>query len=295
VTILAENPLGGDEGAEARGDAGNDTLLGGSANDTLIGGAGDDLLDGGAGDDVIDATEGQDSVLGGAGDDEITVGVDAELVDAGEGDDLVRLEGADLTFARLEGGEGDDTLFADPEGFGAELYGGNGDDLITGTSSQVSGGDGDDTIIGQHVSVNGDAGDDLIIATDWDGGWGVDAYGGDGDDTLVVSDLLSAGGGDGFDIITPVESESEVPFVDGILDEDLLQIVAPDGVDPASVVVSVSVEYDDYYSRMVTTVLADGIELVQLAHPTDGYELSDINYEVVSEADSAAGVASWTV
>src|SRR6478609_6265541 len=66
--------------AVLRGDAGNDTLIGGSANDRLDGGLGADLLQGGAGNDQFFVALGKDLVAGqydiiegGIGSDELII------------------------------------------------------------------------------------------------------------------------------------------------------------------------------------------------------------------------------
>ncbi|QRE78352.1 type I secretion C-terminal target domain-containing protein (plasmid) [Methylobacterium aquaticum] len=51
------------------GEAGNDSLDGGSGNDTLYGGTGNDTLNGGTGDDYLQDYEGSNSLSGGDGDD----------------------------------------------------------------------------------------------------------------------------------------------------------------------------------------------------------------------------------
>ena len=50
--------------SEAFGDAGNDTLVGGSNADRLLGGAGDDALNGGEGNDFLDGGAGNDWLSG---------------------------------------------------------------------------------------------------------------------------------------------------------------------------------------------------------------------------------------
>jgi surface-anchored protein len=91
------------------GDAGNDTIIGGSGNDRIHGGAGIDVIYGGAGDDQIFGEADIDFLYGETGND---------LLNGGDGlDYLYGGSGADL----LIGGNGSDYLFGE-----------GGDDLIVG-------------------------------------------------------------------------------------------------------------------------------------------------------------------
>ena len=55
----------------ARGDAGNDTLIGGAGRDDLNGGAGLDTVAGGDGDDSLNGGDGPDTISGGGGNDTV--------------------------------------------------------------------------------------------------------------------------------------------------------------------------------------------------------------------------------
>ena len=71
-----------------RGDAGNDSLVGGLGNDTLDSGDGNDTVEGGGDDDSVSGGKGNDTLDGGGGRDTIAGGV---------GDDVIRGGGTDFT------------------------------------------------------------------------------------------------------------------------------------------------------------------------------------------------------
>jgi Ca2+-binding RTX toxin-like protein len=171
------------------GRAGNDTLLGGDGDDAgfydgfvrgllvsargLTGGAGDDSLDGGLGNDVLRGGSGRDTLMGGDGDDQIWTEGSFES-DDGQAD-----------VARA--GVGNDTIFG---GTADSLYGGVGDDLLSGNvaCAVIDGGAGRDTLsIGSTVLPGG--------ATP------VRGFGGEGDDTItgVASGSAEIDGGLGSD------------------------------------------------------------------------------------------------
>ena len=91
------------------GDAGNDTILGGSCAEIIHGGAGDDKLIGNGGKDYLCGGQGNDRLEGCQGDD---------LLDGGQGRD------------HLLGGLGADTLLSALDGFVDRLDGGGGLDTI---------------------------------------------------------------------------------------------------------------------------------------------------------------------
>lgn len=126
----ANEVVGGEGGDFLSGRAGQDALLGGADRDSLFGGGGADLLTGGsaddlarglAGRDVLDGGRGRDSLSAGEGDDDLRgrsgsdflLGDDGrDAFDAGTGDDVIT--SADGTSERVECGDGDDTVLADP-------------------------------------------------------------------------------------------------------------------------------------------------------------------------------------
>jgi len=189
---------------EMRGNAGSDTLIGGSCNDILRGGAGDDVLIGGPGNDVLYGENGNDDLRGGAGTDVLYTGSGADTADGGEGDnDKVVLGDPDSAADHVEGGAGSgDTLILEngygtfemdaPHGF-EQFVGGDGNDHIDWSAATVPvvlrGNGGDDTLTGGSANdlLTGGAGNDVL-------------YGGGGDDTLYGDDgtnhLIGGGGND---------------------------------------------------------------------------------------------------
>ena len=205
--------------ATLEGDAGRDTLIGGDERDTLHGGSGDDridagsgddYLDGGPGDDVIRGEDGNDILYGGAGvDDEVGAGDDD--LDGGPGNDTLSDEDRlsrvqDVGPDRLVGGTGVDLVYSyidrdqdvvvdlsDDAGDGEPgendvlvnvegLYGGRGDDILTGDGDDnvLAGGLGEDVMRGRggddridHLgddSATGDRGNDTVVSTAWSAG-----------------------------------------------------------------------------------------------------------------------------
>ncbi len=166
--------LDGDAGDDVLvGGAGNDTLIGDAGRDTLIGGTGDDQIEGGDGNDALTGGDGNDRIDGGNGNDTIAGGAGNDSIYGGDGNDSIT-GGAGNTLVR--GGDGNDTIIGEYNTLSAELYGDNGNDLITGSDGNdtLNGGNGNDTL-------NGGQGNDVIL-----GGNGSDILaGGAGDDTLT--------------------------------------------------------------------------------------------------------------
>lgn len=177
------------------GEAGNDTLTGGtlnggSGNDTLNGTANPDQLDGGAGDDTLNGGDGFDSLIGGPGADTLNGG------DNG-GDVAIYSERTAGVTVDLDGVTGDDGEPGEGDSVGADvemIEGGAGTDILAGnaSSNELRGNGGNDTF-------NGLEGDDVLWA---------DA----GSDTFH--------GGSGNDVVTyAARSESLVIDVDGVADD----------------------------------------------------------------------------
>ncbi len=174
------------------GDAGNDTLTGGSLADTINGGDGTDSLIGGAGNDKLYGQDGDnDALCGGTGSD---------LLDGGTGTGDKVVESYNVSFKltnTLLTGNGTDTL-AGTEA--ASLTGGisaNSIDASAFTAGPVTliGGDGNDTLIGGsgNDSLQGDVGSDVLKGRD-----GNDLLNG-ANDTLTTgtdNDTLNGGNGD---------------------------------------------------------------------------------------------------
>lgn len=95
------------------GGSGNDTLDGGLAADRLSGGRGADSLDGRGGDDRLYGGTGNDYIQGGSGNDVISDRRGSDHFVGGEGDDVI--DSRDGVMDRVDCGEGQDTVAADPE------------------------------------------------------------------------------------------------------------------------------------------------------------------------------------
>ncbi|MEL7498946.1 MAG: CAP domain-containing protein [Planctomycetota bacterium] len=145
------------------GQAGNDTLIGGSAADNIVGGVGDDTLRGNAGDDRIVGAAGNDTMFGDAGNDRMFGSADLNEIYGGADDDVIY------------GGDAIDTIFG--EGGIDQIYALAGNDIINSGTGGVAGSSG----IAQGDLVLGLGGNDQIT-----GGGGLDIFwGGEGDDTLI--------------------------------------------------------------------------------------------------------------
>ena len=81
------NGTGGTSGAMF-GEAGADTLTGGSAGDTLDGGSENDTLTGGAGADILKGGDGNDKLIGGLGNDKLFGGLGNDSLTGGAGNDF---------------------------------------------------------------------------------------------------------------------------------------------------------------------------------------------------------------
>ncbi len=221
------------------GGAGNDKLYGGYGNDTLIGGKGDDYLEGGDGKDtyIWNKGDGNDTIndahsaniaYGWSGVLKLGEGVSAEDIEiTRNGSDLIMIIGEEKERVTVQGwysslcnplekiefADGSAWSSAQINAMSPVLYGTDGDDTITGYSTNdiIYGGDGNDKIYSGdgRDTLTGGAGDDYL-----EGGRGSDTYiwnPGDGNDT--ISDYLYSGG--------------------GVYDTNILKI--GEGVDPAGV------------------------------------------------------------
>jgi serralysin len=218
----SDTVTGGSRSDAIQAGSGNDRADGRGGMDTLWGMTGNDTLRGGTGDDQLWALEGNDRLYGDAGGDDLHGGVGRDHLDGGDGidwlygDDLhegapaadVMLGGTGSDFVNYagytkaltidaDGVKGDDGQAGEHDTIGADvesLFGGTGNDRITGNAGNgsFSGGDGNDVI-------HGGAGVDSI-----NGGEGKDKlYGDAGDDFLDggdydkhVTDLLNGGDND---------------------------------------------------------------------------------------------------
>jgi Ca2+-binding RTX toxin-like protein len=141
-TIYAQTPpsilgAGGAAATYLRGEAGNDTIVGGPVFDDINGNQGNDSLHGGAGDDWVVGGKDDDIQFGDAGNDIVWGNLGNDTLDGGDGNDQVR------------GGQGDDSV-----------SGGAGDDYVSGDrgNDTISGGAGADIFHGSQ-----DAGIDKVL------------------------------------------------------------------------------------------------------------------------------------
>ncbi len=143
------------------GDAGNDTLLGGSKSDIINGGAGNDVLSGGGSNDLIEGGDGTDYVLE-KGDTNFTVnGVTINSVSSGTETPT------NIERIALIGGLGANKLDASLATVAVVLVGGGGNDTLLGGSQAdtLSGGNrNDSTVAGSDGvdSLDGGAGADVL-------------------------------------------------------------------------------------------------------------------------------------
>lgn len=215
-SVNAGNSTGGQRNI-VTGDAGNDTLNGGTNGDRLLGGAGDDTLNGGGSNDTIDGGPGVDRMNGGDGTDTFTTSDTtndgADVIDggflggivtyaartvpvsitfdgiandgaAGENDTLINI-------TQVVGGQNNDTMTGDN---GTTLFfGGPGNDTLDGGggTDAMDGGAGNDTLLGGPGPVGTLADNDLMF-----GGAGTDTarYAGR---AATVTVNLNIGAGDG--------------------------------------------------------------------------------------------------
>jgi Ca2+-binding RTX toxin-like protein len=188
-----ENISGSQDNDVLTGDSGDNQLMGNSGSDTLVGGDGNDSLNGGAGTDMADYS----AVASG-----VTVDLSTGQASGGAGNDSLS------NIEIVQGSAFDDTLTA---GTANHLLGGDGDDLLTASSSGADtfeGGAGNDTLQSAFDSdtLIGGAGDDTLM-----GGSSSDSYIynlGDGNDTIEDS----AGTGDALilDASTSFDSAARV-------------------------------------------------------------------------------------
>ncbi|MEO8676426.1 MAG: hypothetical protein ABI569_12660, partial [Casimicrobiaceae bacterium] len=124
-------------GASLYGEAGDDTLNGGTGTTYMSGGIGNDTVHGGAGYDFAWGEDGDDNLDGGAGNDQFAGGTGGDLLSGDSGDDVLFGEDGDDTLAGgsgrnyLVGGAGNDTYIIDA--------GSDGDTIVDSSGSNVIG------------------------------------------------------------------------------------------------------------------------------------------------------------
>jgi Ca2+-binding RTX toxin-like protein len=195
------------------GDAGNNTLTGGSlrdgiygydGDDTLKGLAGDDYLNGGNGNDTLQGGDGNDYLVGGSGNDSLSGGAGNDALLGGDGNDtLIGGSGNDY----IDGGNGSHDVVdysQSAAGVAVNLATGHGYGFNTDSTGDtykniedINGSSHDDTLDGDSGVVNplgniinGGAGDDQIHGN---GGYDV-LHGNDGNDTITAFGTWNTGG-----------------------------------------------------------------------------------------------------
>ncbi|WP_413165849.1 beta strand repeat-containing protein [Capilliphycus salinus ALCB114379] len=214
------------------------TLEGGEGNDSLYGGVGflaegGNFFDGGAGNDTISSFAFQDSLSGGDGNDVLSTNTSSEVVTIGFGTVNTSIQGfaGDST---LDGGEGDDTIIS---AFESDfLFGGGGNDTLSGPFTLMDGGDGNDTLDGSsflragttsplEVSLFGGAGNDILsgarqasatnLINVFAGGSGDDSITLNSTSDVLLTDSANLEGNDTITAfqITPANVEGKADFV----------------------------------------------------------------------------------
>ena len=209
--------------------------LSGTGSTIAVGNALDNVLIGNDGDNQLSGLAGADTLLAGAGNDELFIDGQDVMIRGGSGYDIAYVLGTagvtlDLGASELEmvkGAAGNDT-FTNSSVSGVAMYGGLGDDSLTG-------GSGADVLVGDAGmdQLHGGAGDDLLYIdgedTIVDGGSGYDTVyvGGTGNLALGLTldlgaaNVESATGGIGNDILTMSGAGSV--FLSGNQGDDVLR------------------------------------------------------------------------
>lgn len=182
------------------------TVFAMGGNDHVLAGYYTAYLDGGDGDDIVDGRGSQylQAVIGGAGDDILYTNSNTfARADGGDGNDRIFAHG------KIDGGAGDDYIEIQWSYYGGDVFGGSGNDEIRASAyaATIAGGSGADLIIG-HIgndklgsadfapypnSFQDDTGleQDTIYGFEGDdliaGGYGDNLDGGAGQDTLRYS------------------------------------------------------------------------------------------------------------
>jgi Ca2+-binding RTX toxin-like protein len=199
----------GNDLIDARGNTGNDLLVGGGGNDTIWGGIGQDTLIGGAGSELHSGSVsgGFNKLYGQGGNDTLYGGGGADsLYGSGGHDSLVGGTGSGQL---LQSSGGHDTLVAGT-GIGQTLQGGGGNDDISDPNKKplphndtLIGSGGNDTIIGQqgdYLQETGSKGSQFWLYGPSNTTATSTLLGGAGDDTFHIesksgNDTIIGGGG----------------------------------------------------------------------------------------------------
>lgn len=176
------------------------------------------------------ASPGTDYILGLSGSDQI-YGFGGDDILYGNGD--AGSYYGDQSF--IYGGDGNDSIYGDPNGYYEYLYGENGNDTIyagiNSSNSELLGGSGDDLLVGGNGGdrlygddgsdrlYGGDGNDDLYGSSQWYGDTSQDLiYGGDGDDSIHYTagygSSATVVGGGGRDVYWLTNQQGELIAVD---------------------------------------------------------------------------------
>jgi Ca2+-binding RTX toxin-like protein len=181
---------------------GNDRLEGGFGNDLLVGGDGEDRLYGGAGDDQLfgqvqssnnydqPVSDGSKDYLYGNEGNDFIFSLGSNYIDGGSGQDVIyQFSGSSWVspgylaqavnnfYANPSNASGFYFYCGSESGAAPEVYGGEGDDVITvHHAAVIDGGPGNDFVIVKDVEegsqgYNGGVGYDTLVATYEPGGW----------------------------------------------------------------------------------------------------------------------------
>ncbi len=236
--------------SRAFGNAGNDTLIGGSGADRLVGNTDNDIIRGNGGDDVLVAGNGDDNVDAGAGNDTV-VGVRGfNIIESGTGDDRVfggedtdqitDISGNDLLAGfdgddSIRGGDGDDLILGGAgedvlqgEGGIDRIFAGTGNDFLSGGAGAdiINGNDGDDVLQGEQ-GIDRLVGGAGLDRANYSGDFGSYDVTGGSTAAFFINDLR----GPNFGLEDRVLSLEEFAFADGVLtaEQTLNPVVNPPG------------------------------------------------------------------
>lgn len=219
-------------------------VIGGDGRDTISSGAGDDFISGGGGNDVLDGGAGNDTLEGANGDDKLDGGMGADVMMGGRGVDAVdytrRDEDLLIALGKFTPPAAWDGQRIHPDNDFSQMFGCGGleGDQITRDVENSFSGDGDDVVLGNwaYNSIWTGGGNDTLFGSHGNdtlgGGAGNDAfYSADNSDNFPIlvidpstfvrngTDRLIGGGGrdraltDGYDQLTGVEVEEQLPFL----------------------------------------------------------------------------------
>ncbi|MFG3818023.1 beta strand repeat-containing protein [Limnothrix redekei] len=221
-TIVGESTSTGIIGGSTAG--GGDTMYGGEGDDSLVANSvGPSALFGNQGNDALVAGNRADTLYGGQGNDTLTSTVGG-LLYGDRGNDSIVLSGSGVAGATtVYGGDGDDAITG---GGRTLLFGNQGSDTITaGAADSVYGGSGADvlTASGSGAFISGDLGNDILRNT----GANNTLAGGEGDDTITFDggaafSTASGGGGKNFLQILPTITGSGNVLIAGSLGDTLV-------------------------------------------------------------------------